>query len=203
MFIYKMTNLINGKRYIGQTTGTLKRRLLTHKYGKTRVGNAVRKYGPENFKIELVCKAVDQSELNAREISTIRLFKTLLPNGYNVALGGNRSKRIASPMKGKKHSEATKLKMSLAAKNKPKSKESVLKMIASKKGVRPSAEAVTKRIAARIGKSIKGRSVIDLSTNRIFKSVTEASKETGIPRRTLNRKLSNNNSSIQYLKEIT
>ena len=57
--IYKCTNLINGKIYIGQTIKGLKRRKALHEItaDKNRgfyFHNAIRKYGKENFKLEII-----------------------------------------------------------------------------------------------------------------------------------------------------
>ena len=52
--IYKVTNLVNNKIYIGQTERTLKERWEQHKYkeGCRHLHNAILKYGAYNFKIE-------------------------------------------------------------------------------------------------------------------------------------------------------
>ena len=54
--IYKITNLVNSKIYIGQTIRSLKERFRQHIYkqGCTYLHNAILKYGKENFKIELM-----------------------------------------------------------------------------------------------------------------------------------------------------
>ena len=57
--IYKITNLINNKIYIGQTINPISQRWSAHKShaknGSThKLGRAIRKYGEENFKIELI-----------------------------------------------------------------------------------------------------------------------------------------------------
>lgn len=54
--IYRITNLVNNKIYIGQTIRDLKVRFKQHCYKKgcTYLHNAILKYGKENFKIELI-----------------------------------------------------------------------------------------------------------------------------------------------------
>jgi hypothetical protein len=97
--IYKITNLINGKLYIGQTRNELKKRWLVHKtyaknckkYSKNRnsyLYNSIQKYGIDNFKIELLDDtAKNAEELSILEIFYINLFKTYNPkNGYNLKL---------------------------------------------------------------------------------------------------------------------
>jgi group I intron endonuclease len=88
--IYKLTNLINGKIYIGQTTKTLKQRFNTHvsesKKEKSTmiVSKAIKKYGKENFKIEEIAKAYSREELNTLEGKYIEEFKSHTEIGYNI-----------------------------------------------------------------------------------------------------------------------
>lgn len=100
--IYKITNLIDGKIYIGRTKYSLKERFRQHvknKRGQTFLGSALRKHGVENFTIELVelVSTIDMAmererywikELNAqnREI------------GYNLTEGGDDKKIVAKSM---------------------------------------------------------------------------------------------------------
>lgn len=68
MIIYKITNKINGKLYVGQTIRPLKRRIWNHlcKTG-TAISSALRKYGIENFVIEEIDRAETKEELNKKE----------------------------------------------------------------------------------------------------------------------------------------
>jgi group I intron endonuclease len=110
MIIYKITNKINGKRYIGQTQNTISARWSQHvhnavkKKGRSILSEAIRKYGRENFEIKSVCRCNDIEGMNRIEINCIRLFKTLAPNGYNLDSGG----------KNNIMHEKTKLKLRLA-----------------------------------------------------------------------------------------
>lgn len=91
MIIYKYTNLINGKVYIGQTVDEVKRKkshLLSVKRGsKLSFHCAIRKYGIVNFSYEVIDGANSNSELNYKEIHHIHLNGCLAPNGYNLRLG--------------------------------------------------------------------------------------------------------------------
>lgn len=104
MFIYKITNLINGKIYIGQTTRSVYERWKDHKFHKgcTALYRAIKKYEHINFKIEEICFCFDKEELNLREQYFIKQYDCLVPNGYNICVGGN------SPMKNRKHTSITK-----------------------------------------------------------------------------------------------
>lgn len=91
MYIYKITCKVNNKVYIGQTTETLEKRFKRHMgYQKdnhdTKFYRAVRKYGANNFYIELVAKATSKEELNELEEYYIKYFNSI-ENGYNTALG--------------------------------------------------------------------------------------------------------------------
>lgn len=103
MIIYKITNKINGKIYIGQTTSLLQKRWNSHCNRKDRRGisNAIFNYGKENFIIEEIDGANDQSELNYLEQHYIYIYNSIAPNGYNILSGGKNSK----------HTEESKLKM--------------------------------------------------------------------------------------------
>lgn len=88
-YIYLITNLINGKQYIGQTVQTIKGRFNGHKYPCKKNTNmviikAIKKYGKENFKIEEIDTAYNQEELNLIEGVYMSWFNTLAPNGYNI-----------------------------------------------------------------------------------------------------------------------
>lgn len=92
--IYIIRNTINSKVYIGQTKVSLKLRFQNHlsaaRNGKDYViGKAIRKYGEENFYIELL-KECTIEELNERERYWISYFNSTDNKfGYNISIGGN------------------------------------------------------------------------------------------------------------------
>ncbi len=112
--IYCAQNIINKKRYIGQTTSSLKRRINQHKQDafreKTRMHfhRAIKKHGMNNFIWIILSYASDKKALDKAEIYWIKYYYTM-ETGYNHKTGG----------KGGKHSEATKKKLSLAKKGIP------------------------------------------------------------------------------------
>lgn len=92
--IYKITNNINGKVYIGQTVTTLNKRWREH-CCQARQGdksyylyNAMRKYGIENFSIEKIEDCAN-SDLNIREKYWIKYYDSFGSNGYNLTIGGD------------------------------------------------------------------------------------------------------------------
>ena len=87
--IYCATNTVNGKRYVGQTVRSLKRRWQFHlksaKDGsECTLHRAIRKYSAEAFKVEQIDFAESPEDLNEKEVRYILLLKTLTPNGYNL-----------------------------------------------------------------------------------------------------------------------
>ena len=93
-YIYKITNIINNKLYIGKTVNTIEKRFNQHKNeSKTeRAKNrplyrAINKYGIENFEIEII-EECNYDILNEREIYWINYYDTY-NNGYNATLGGD------------------------------------------------------------------------------------------------------------------
>jgi hypothetical protein len=98
--IYKYTNKINGKVYIGQTARTLKERSGLNgfyyvKEGMTPFANAILKYGWDNFEpVILEENILTQEDANAREIFFIKKYNsTNRKIGYNATYGGSQFKQ--------------------------------------------------------------------------------------------------------------
>lgn len=93
-YIYKVTNKINGKIYIGQTIQSVKDRWYRHcgKSGiskaelNTHFKRAILKYGKENFTVETI-EVCDSTKLNDREKFYISYYNSYI-NGYNSTIGG-------------------------------------------------------------------------------------------------------------------
>lgn len=92
--IYKVTNLINYKVYIGQTID-FKRRKIEHLAKSSNTcyfHNAIAKYHKNNFQWEIIDKAETKEELNEKEIYWIEVLKTYAylteSKGYNMTRGG-------------------------------------------------------------------------------------------------------------------
>ena len=90
-WIYRLTNLIRNKAYIGQTDD-FKRRMYEHKNCKkidtSYVDRSIRKHGWHNFKVEIIIDDVPEEDLDNLEISYIAVENTMAPNGYNLTRGG-------------------------------------------------------------------------------------------------------------------
>lgn len=105
--IYKITNIITNKMYIGQTRshylnkgkyrpfgyiGRFKSHVSKSKRSSTSyryLNSAINKYGAENFKCELI-KVCDVNDLDIYEIKFIKELNTKYPNGYNLTNGGQK-----------------------------------------------------------------------------------------------------------------
>lgn len=109
--IYKITNTLNGKGYVGQTRQKLNRRINGHKNSNKKYGvdAAISKYSWENFTVEII-EECPVEQLNEREIFWIAEFNSKVPNGYNLTDGGDG---------GSNPSEETRKRMSVAKKGKP------------------------------------------------------------------------------------
>ena len=83
----------NGKRYIGQTTRTIEKRMKEHltQKGCIALHAAIEKYGEDNYTIEILI-IVNDELLDDYEKTFIKLFNTLVPNGYNIRDGGSNGK---------------------------------------------------------------------------------------------------------------
>lgn len=88
--IYKITNLLNGKIYIGQSIHP-NRRWIEHKQCAMNgiddypIHLAIRKYGKDNFSFEVLEEVENYDEEEQR---LIKEYNSLVPNGYNICLGG-------------------------------------------------------------------------------------------------------------------
>ena len=161
--VYKITNKINGKIYIGQTIRKPEVRWKYHtnppKNVKklTYIQSAIQKYGVDNFDFETICYAKDRDSLNYYEDHFIQYFNCLAPKGYTCigsrSVSGMFSQETLNKMslakkgkepwnKGKKYklSEDSKTAYKLSNKGKwlgkKQSSESKIKMSLAKKGKR-------------------------------------------------------------------
>ena len=93
MIIYKITNQINSKIYIGLTTCSLKERWNNHRHcvksDPRHLYCAMRKYGIENFTIEQIDETDNLEDLGKLEYKYIKQYNSRNPKiGYNLSAGG-------------------------------------------------------------------------------------------------------------------
>ena len=92
MYLYMITNLINDKKYIGVTNNP-KKRWENHKCNNDpsmAIAKAIKKYGKENFRFEVLLSNIPIDEIDNYEIGYIKKYHTHVSEkkGYNVSYGG-------------------------------------------------------------------------------------------------------------------
>lgn len=89
-YLYKITNLLNNKNYIGVTNRNPKERFAEHKRpnSKSFIGKAIQSDGIENFSFEILLANIEDKDISNLECEYIKKYNSLLPNGYNADLGG-------------------------------------------------------------------------------------------------------------------
>ncbi|MEK6881161.1 MAG: GIY-YIG nuclease family protein, partial [Nanoarchaeota archaeon] len=170
-YIYKITNKINNKVYIGQTNNPA-RRWSQHRWcaennkGSQLVTRALAKHGVDNFEFEVIITCQNQNNVNELEVLIIKQFNSVdLALGYNIELGGNnpshtpetarkisegllkRYETQGSKLTGVKHSEERKANLSRACMGKA----------GTNNGKTFSDEWVTKLSRAQAGKDKKSK----------------------------------------------
>ena len=160
--VYKITNLKTNKIYIGITMQGIENRFKKHineaMNGSDRyLCKSFRKYGIENFKVELVDDKINSyKELLEKEKYYIKKYNTLIPNGYNMTLGGEGS--LGRPVKPENRLKMRNSRLGKKPWNKGKlgsqkgywegktmSEEARMKMSLAKKGKKLSEETKAKR----------------------------------------------------------
>ena len=109
-FVYKITNTVNGKSYIGISIHEPeKQRIRNHLSGNGNriLSKAVEKYGRDAFVSEILEENVFPEFLPDLEIVYIAKFNTVAPHGYNLTTGGETAKEVSAETR-QKLSEANK-----------------------------------------------------------------------------------------------
>ena len=171
--IYKITNKLNGKVYIGQSID-IDTRWRQHINAKDDmlIHKSIQKYGAENFSFEILLECPAEM-LNDWERDMIALYDCISPNGYNLTEGGG----------GCKCSEETRLKMSEAKKGKtswnkgiPCSEEHKRKLSEANKGHHISEEQKRKISEANKGKHLSEEHKRKISNVQKGKHLSEETK---------------------------
>src|ERR1700689_4043923 len=142
MFVYLITNKVNGKKYVGQHSGNnlqkywniTANRALANPGNRRVLYRAVRKYGIENFEIKPLVIVDNKWEMDLYETGMIRALDLMNPDkGYNLTLGGE-----GTP--GYRPSEETLQKLSDSHKGIFQSEETKQKRAAKIRGLKRSDE---------------------------------------------------------------
>lgn len=103
-YIYKTTNLINHKQYIGKHYGELDDSYLG---SGTLLKKAIEKYGKQNFIKDILYIAKDNDEANIKEKEFIKIYNAveseLFYNLHEGGDGGNNNQKISESLSGEKH----------------------------------------------------------------------------------------------------
>lgn len=170
MIIYKITNKIDSKVYIGQTIGSIEKRWKAHIYDHKRkdfvLYRAMRKYGIDKFTIEEIDGANSLSELNYKEWFLIHRFNSLAPNGYNSATGGKNSKPT----------QEVKNKISKAHIGKIVTKEARKNMSVAQKGKKQPKETINKRKNAMLNNPKMSKKIVR-NDGVVFPSISECARQ--------------------------
>ena len=104
--IYKITNKLNNKCYIGKSSNIEERwkyhklRCFDEKEWNKPLYRAFRKYGVENFSFEIIEELNDyEKESNLKEQYWIQYYNCYGDNGYNATLGGDGGITVENPRK--------------------------------------------------------------------------------------------------------
>jgi group I intron endonuclease len=129
VFIYKITNKINGKVYIGQTCKPIKHRWLRHQHstsGCVRLRDAIAEYGVDSFLVEEVEVCQNSVDAMNRECYWIEFYDSM-NIGYNMKMGSlileETRKKISEANKTWVRTEETRAKMSNTKKGRTLSQE--------------------------------------------------------------------------------
>ena len=181
--IYKITNSINSKVYIGQTNNFNKRWKSHQSRAKNKprqaIETAMKKYGIDNFQCVLIDTCETQEEVNSLEKEYVAEYNSIAPNGYNIEAGGTYAPQSKASLE--KISEALKGRPS-RNKGVPCSEEQKIKTSKTMTGKKYSPERIKKSSDALKGKTPwnKGKSklseeqIINIrNDNRIYKLIAE------------------------------
>lgn len=169
--VYCHTNKINGKRYVGITSNDPYKRWQSGNGYKHNAyfTNAIKKYGWDNFEHEIIISNIEEEYAKSWEKMLINLYHSNDRDfGYNLSSGGE-------PMSGVKHTDATKHKMSVAAKNKVVTQETREKISKAIKNRNP--EIRYKFAHSRLGKTSWNKGLTGENSHSFGKEFTVERKK--------------------------
>lgn len=168
--VYSIVNKINGKTYIGQTSGSLKARWTKHCSENSHcllLKNAIAKYGKDNFELSIL----HESNGSVDELERLEIIATnsIYPNGYNLQSGGNR------PI----HNALTKTKIGKAQLGRKRSKQVRENMSKAALG-RVISEQQKIAISNTLLSKLNVRRVVCITNGMTYRSAKQAAKELGV-----------------------
>lgn len=141
----------NGRLYVGVTTEALARRFGRHCRSREKVGQAIRKQGPENCRLMVLHRGLSWEEAGDLERWYIQELETRInQNGYNVAGGGGGSLDL-------RHTEEAKCRIRVSLQGKAKSDQHRQRLSKALRGRSRSPEARQSLSEALRGKPLEGK----------------------------------------------
>ena len=204
--LYKITNLVNNKQYVGKTARTLEERWVDHlqearrwercykaatEFGyNSKLYPAIFKYGVDNFKIELLEEVLTLEEVNNREKYWINFLGTRT-TGYNIAAGGDGGFFL-----GCKHTPESIEKMRAGLKGQKRTAETCAKISKGKLGCTHTVDTREKISKAKTGRKFGSHpgawnqnisnghvhEIICIETGVVYRNAKEAARQTNILR---------------------
>lgn len=177
--VYKITNSVNDKIYIGLTSKTVEKRWKKHVSDAEQmkrphaIHRAIRKYGAGTFHISILFESDSLEELNEMEKKSIELQNSMWPNGYNLHSGGE----------AHVISELTRNKMSLAQMGKKQSQQTK-----SKRSMKLSGKTQPKDLVKKRSKAIS-KPVVEITSGKSFDSINSASSYFNVKSRGISKNL--------------
>jgi len=190
LIIYKATNKVNGKSYIGQTVKGLSDRIAAHiRDSKFLFGKVLRKYGIQSFEISVIDSAETKEALNEKEKYWIQFYDSKAPNGYNLTDGGegnlgwNPSEEVRQKMSDA-HTPERKQALSekIMGDNNPMKDRKIARKVADKNLGRAHSDSTKQKMSAvrkgkpktdehakRISDSLKGHTVSEETRQKLSK----------------------------------
>lgn len=202
--IYRAKNLVTGLSYIGQTTRKLHQRITSHYGSKSTAFSLVLKNTCETeWEWSIIDTASSVNEAHEKECYWIAFHRTMT-NGYNSPYTHYKSQetrdKISLRNKGKKPWNS--------GRNNVYTKEAIERFSLAKLGKKtgPISDSRRESITRKVQESV-GRKVINLETQEIYPSVSQAAKEIGVAHNTIKRILSgvikNSKIKVSYYQNLT
>ncbi len=181
--IYKVTNKLNGKIYIGQSRKTLAKRKSEHMResngrGKTYFNKAIRKYGIDGFTWQVICICPNIDSLNEQEEYYIAFYDSM-NTGYNLTSGGKNcimsdesKEKIRQAKLGHPVSKETRQKIRIAASNISEDTRNKMRIAKQGKNHPNYGNHLSKETKKKIGDAHRGE-----KNHNYGKTATEETKE--------------------------
>lgn len=160
MVIYKITNKLNGKIYVGQTRQSIEKRFLQHSASDSPLGQAMRDCGIDNFTIEVIEECDTKEQADEQERFWIKVLKCKVPDGYNQTDGGAGAAGYVS-VRRQREKISCPLKVANPIIELPKTKMTVAEAL---KRFRKTFRLTQKDVAARLGVSQQSYQVYEGKT---------------------------------------